>query len=125
MKPFYPPVSDELVFPCDIDDTLLFEYASFGTNKEEDWISLDYYGTTVRRWISRKHVAFLKSLRARGYYIILWTGNGKQWADEVNDKLGLEDIVSQTMMKPLKYLDDLDCKEWMGKRIYLEYQEKK
>lgn len=119
----YPPVSHELVFFSDVDDTLIFEYAH-GEYDLREWITLDYYGTPVDRVISKKHVNFLKSLRARGYYIIVMTGNGKQWADEVVDKLGLKDIVSQTMMKPLKYLDDLPCQEWMGTRIYLEDEKK-
>lgn len=119
MKIDLPPVSHELVFFSDVDDTLIFDYI---TEKHNPYsaISLDYYGQSRLVVKSIKHIEFLKSLRARGYYIIVWTGNGKQWADEVVDKLDLKDVVSQTMMKPSKYLDDLPCQEWMGTKIYLE-----
>ena len=115
-KKKFPPVSQELLIPCDVDSTLIFDAAS----DDVEAIQMNYYGK--EKWCrpSHKHIEFLHSLRERGYYIIVWSGNGKQWADEVVDKLGIRSLISQTMMKPLKYIDDLDCKEWMGTQIYLE-----
>lgn len=112
-----PPVSEELVVFCDVDKTLIFEDDN---DNRPQYITLNYYGTQKIYNISNKHIDFLKSLRHRGYYIVVMSANGKAWADEVVDKLGLRNIISETMTKPLKYIDDLDCKEWMGARIYLE-----
>lgn len=115
-KKEFPPVSDELVIFCDVDSTLIFDTDlwSYGC------VSLNYYGQPRYCHRSNKHIEFLHSLRERGYYIVVWSGNGKKWADEVVNKLGIRHLISATMMKPLKYVDDLDCHEWMGARIYLE-----
>ena len=111
----------EMVLASDVDDTLIFENFSTTTMPHElVHFNHPYDGRVVSRKIHKKHIQFLKDSFHRGYYIVVWSGNGKAWCDAVVEALGIKDYVHNTMTKPIKILDDLPCEKWMGNRIYLE-----
>ncbi len=110
-------IPSELVVFCDVDKTLVSPFEDFDNGTR---IDLNYYGKIKKFRIHLKNIEFLRSLKERGYYIVVMSGNGSEWAKETVKGLKIEHLVDLTMMKPLKYIDDLECKEWMGARIYLE-----
>jgi len=54
--------------------------------------------------------------------IIVWSAGGWEWAQEVVRTLGLEEYVDAVMAKPVSYVDDLHCSEWMGVLHYKEFK---
>lgn len=66
------------------------------------------------------NIALMKHHKVtRGFGIIVWSANGKEWAEKVVKHLKLEQYVDMIMTKPTKYLDDKDVNEWMPSRIWL------
>ncbi len=107
-------VENELIIYIDIDDTLIFS-----TDQENIGFYADYYGEQKLVRAHKKHVEFIKTLKKRGYYVIVHSGNGWKWAKEIAIKLGLEKYVDEVKSKSIKYIDDLSCEHWMGQRVYI------
>lgn len=125
-------VENENVVLCDVDDTLIEDYTpptffvQAGTVPltefvpNEEYLQLDYYGKPVAKKAIQVHVDFVKSLKARGYFIVVHSGNGYQWAAQVVKAVGLEDHVDMVMTKAIKHIDDNpDPQHIIGTRIYL------
>lgn len=97
----------------DVDETLI-NWSEQGTR------SADFYGTKKRFWSHTNHIEFLKSLKKRGYYIIVHSGNGWRWAKNVIEALELNDFVDEIKSKPSKVIDDKEYSNWMPSRIFLD-----
>lgn len=98
----------------DIDNTLM-QRVPKGLGLE-----LDYYGT---QWFIEPldgNIEFMKSLKARGYYIIVHSGNGWQHATKVLEVLQLTQFVDEVKSKGQKYCDDQPVEEWFGPRIFFK-----
>lgn len=104
----------ELIFPTDIDETLI-TYNNINPNEA---IEMNYYGQKKTVMPLKNNIAFLRAMKARGYYIIAWSGNGYGWVKEVVTKLGLDDVVDLRMSKFSKCLDDKKIGSW-AKTIYV------
>jgi hydroxymethylpyrimidine pyrophosphatase-like HAD family hydrolase len=106
----------ETIFYVDVDETLIFEC----DKKHKDGFKAIYYKET--KWVRshKKHIDFVKSLKDRGYYVIVHSGNGWKWAKEIICKLNLQDYVHEVKSKPIKHLDDKPSNEWMGQRVYID-----
>lgn len=70
-----------------------------------------------------KHIQYLKDSKQKNKNtIVVWSAGGWQWAEAVVKALGIEEYVDCVMSKPHAYVDDLNCKEFMGTRIYKEFK---
>lgn len=126
-------VNEKDVILCDVDDTLIKwcepaqpMYIEWGVHgpipgpmSEQRGIKLDFYGTPKYVEEIKVHTEFLKSLKARGYYIRVHSGNGAKWAAQVVEALGLKDYVDSVETKPAKVIDDKPNENWMPQPIYL------
>lgn len=65
-----------------------------------------------------KHIEMLKDFKRGGKVIVVWSAAGWQWAESVVAALDLEPYVDFVMEKPQSYVDDLNCTQFMGQRIY-------
>lgn len=114
-------VQYENVCPFDVDDTLvMWEFQRtevVDTIEVRDPYKPDEVQTLKPNW---PMIELLKTKRARGEYIIVWSQGGEKWANAVIEALDLQNYVHQTMTKPRSYADDLPCQEWMGERVYLK-----
>lgn len=108
----------ELIAYVDIDETLITSESIFET--VIDPIKLDYYGSEWEIYPKFKNIEFIKSLKNRGYYIIVHSANGWLHAKKVVELLQLCDFVDEIKTKPLKYVDDKSVETWFGPRIYFE-----
>lgn len=98
----------------DVDKTLvLYE------KKDKDSVEFNYYGEKRFLKIHKDHVSFLKALRARGFYITVWSNNGWAWAEHVVKTLRLTKYVHEAKSKPAKIIDDESPEKWL-KAIYIE-----
>lgn len=75
-------------------------------------LTIDFYGMPKYCREITVHTEFLKSLKARGYYIRVHSGNGAEWAANVVKALKLEDYVDSVETKPAKVIDDKPCDDW-------------
>lgn len=97
----------------DIDSTII-------KRTDNGLLTLDYYGQPWTINSLPKNIEFLKSLKRRGYYIIVHSSNGWLHAKNVIELLKLEQYVDEVKTKPLKYCDDEPVQKWFGPRIYLD-----
>lgn len=109
----------------DVDDTLVMWNWDIAPEPHDLVFILDPYDN--KEYALRPHLPnmkVLKSQKARGSYITVWSQSGYQWANAVVKALDLVEYVDQVMTKPRAYIDDLPCQEWMGERIYLKPESK-
>lgn len=66
----------------------------------------------------KKHTQRLKNHAASGHFIVVWSGSGVEWCQEVIRLLGLEKYVDIAIVKPKWNYDDAPFAEWC-KRLYL------
>lgn len=102
---------------CDVDGTLI-KWLPDCKDKYVSAIYLDFYGTKKAVKEIKVHTEFLKSLKARGYFIRVHSGNGAEWAEQVVNALGLKDYVDSIETKPVKFIDDKPMENW-AHPIYL------
>jgi hypothetical protein len=117
-------IRKDVTIPWDVDKTLIF-WQPTGAERHESDIQMNYYGEIISVTPHLEMLQLLRSNLARGRNIIIWSGNGFAWAEEVVKKLHEAGHLPDTkgiiiMTKPAGYADDLDCQHWMGNRIYIE-----
>lgn len=113
-------IKNENIEFFDVDDTLVMHQAEATIPYGEMtrvWDSVTKKGIIVR--INRPMVRLLIEAKSRGFYVIVWSKGGYQWAEDVLKSLGLETYVDQVMSKPLHYFDDKNVQEWLTDRIYI------
>jgi hypothetical protein len=67
----------------------------------------------------KRNIQLLKDMHTRGRFIVVWSQAGWQWADAVVRALELQNFVDLIIEKPIAYVDDLECQQFMGQRIFL------
>ena len=111
-------LENENLICFDCDDTLVM----WGDPSHPDAIEIiDPNDGSANYLIPHKfHVDLLKKHSGRGYSIIVWSQGGYMWALNVIKALKLEKYVDIIATKPIKYVDDLVCNEWMGQHLYFK-----
>ena len=110
-------IESELVTFFDCDDTILME-AKRGDSGAMMYV--DVAGNTCYGIPHKAHIDQVKKHKARGYTVIVWSGNGYKHAKIVVELLGLENHVDYVMSKSIKYWDDLeDANQILTNRVYL------
>lgn len=106
-------IRDDNVAYFDVDDTLiLWDREPFPDEKDTVMIS----GRLFK--INRPMVDVLEKHINIGHSIVVWSQGGYEWALKVVMALELNHVVDLIMCKPKWYYDDLECTEWMPKRVY-------
>lgn len=105
--------------PVDVDETLISKCPEYG--ERNGGVILLSYGEDAQFFTEcTENIALIKHHKiVRGYGIVVWSANGKEWAEKVVRRLGLEKYVDLIMTKPHKYLDDKPVSDWMPCQIYL------
>ncbi len=111
-------IVSENIITFDVDDTLVMwddPYRPADDKLEFTSVS----GTTYYLKPHAKHIELLKDHFNRGYFVIVWSAGGYEWANDVLTTLNLNAYRHLVMSKPTKYVDDLPGNEILGTRIYL------
>lgn len=110
-------IYSELVVMFDIDDTVVMEHS-----KDPDLTYTDVLtGKEKHGKIHKAHVEQIIKHKARGYYVVAWSGNGYRHVEQIIKALGIEAHVDLIMSKPIKHFDDLkDANDILKARVYLE-----
>lgn len=102
----------------DIDETLITKINP--SERNGGYLTLAYGDTLEFFDRCNDNIALMvHHKKTRGYGIIAWSANGKEWAEKVVTALELEQYVDYIMTKPMKYLDDKPVETWMTSQIYL------
>lgn len=99
----------------DVDDTLV----NWQPDQEATTEEYDYFGVPKHLAPIERHITLLKGMKSRGYFILVWSGNGPAGAKQVVTKLGLTKYVDVVAQKPIAVVDDKPVGDWLEKRIYL------
>lgn len=112
-------IESDFIAAFDIDGTLI--RVPNDKDKPDDIIAITdpYTGTVKTRVIHMPNVELMKSYKARGFYIVVWSHAGRKWARAVVDKLGLDSIVGHAQAKPNKLVDDLSVEKGIGHTIFV------
>lgn len=113
-------INNEQLLVVDIDETLIL------------WQDLLYKESVKRALFQDPHDGKIKTVRihepnlkiltnhlSRGSAVIVWSRSGYKWAKAALECLGIDHINIYVATKPLGYLDDKPCQDWMGEHIYL------
>lgn len=110
----------EMPIGVDVDNTL-FTYGPKCREPHEGAVKMvDSAGQTFYITPHKLHIELVKRYYARGFYIVVWSGNGAHWASQAVKALGLQDYVDDTMGKFVKIIDDKPITEWMPSPIWIE-----
>jgi predicted phosphatase len=106
----------------DIDDTLLMHIDRRVRTKDK--IEIEYGDEKIYLTPHKFHVTFLKHCHKRGDFVVIWSKNGHQYAEQVVKKLNLSKYVHLIMSKPSRHVDDKkDLSSIVGDCIYLPFEE--
>lgn len=107
--------SDRVVM-VDVDDTLVcWNVSEFPA---EDHFKIRGPNGLVTLVRHEKNINLVRKFWKLGYTIVVWSGTGHKWAEKVARSVGLDDVVSLYMSKPMYYIDDKPSQEWMGPRAW-------
>lgn len=112
-------IKSEQLIPVDIDNTLIFWRKAKRGEKTLRY-TCPYTKEQFQVVLHQPNIAIVKERLARGATILFWSASGYQKAAAVVKALGIVGPGVLVASKPVGYLDDIACEEWMGKRIYLE-----
>jgi hypothetical protein len=89
----------------DVDDTII--------NWEPTPLCYEVMINNKLFYANMKVIDKMERLKARGYYIIVWSAAGAQWANDVVTACGLTKTVDLCMSKPRFIIDDKPPGEWL------------
>jgi len=112
-------VKSEQVLMVDVDFTLLL-WGKIA--KGEECVQFTDPYTKAQLYVKphRAHVKILKDRLERGATVFVWSAAGWKWARAALRALNIDHKRLVVMSKPIAYIDDKPCQEWMGERIYLD-----
>lgn len=93
----------------DVDDTLIL----WGTSDEDK----ENFGIRIGHGMAvphKRHIEDLKTMKAKGHIIVVWSQGGSDHAAEVVRALDLESYVDVVISKPMWFWDDLHAHEFMS-----------
>lgn len=112
-------IASEQLLPFDVDGCLII----WGPIKKGQKTIAYTCPYTKAQKVVRVHepmVAVLKERLARGASVLAWSASGYKKVVAVLKALNIDAPNLYVSSKPIGYADDIDCGEWMGKRIYLD-----
>lgn len=115
-------IRNERVVPCDIDGTLVVHIKEKDNVCTLELVSV-YDPLEGAHILLRKNLPMIRILKeehARGAYVVVWSRGGFEWASNVIEALELQDYVDLIISKPHIYLDDVEIKDWLKDRVYLD-----
>lgn len=112
-------IKSEQILPVDVDFTLLMH----GKIKKGDKAVLftdPYTGEQRHIKVNVPNLKVVTTRLARGASVLVWSASGYRWALAALRALKLDHTNLYVCSKPIGYVDDKPCQEWMGERIYLD-----
>ena len=121
IKPESITIPHDKIVAFDCDDTLVMWEDKFSEPGPEriEIIDPNDNGRLFLR-PHKLHIRKLKMYYKTGWFVIIWSAGGADWARTVRDSLGLKEYAHLTMSKPSVVFDDLPVGEGIGRRLYFQ-----
>ena len=118
-------VGNETTICVDVDDTLIFwdEHSTLANPDPASRVNIvdPNDGLLTNHRVHHRHVKFMRKQQAKGFTVIVWSASGATWAAAVVKALGLDDVVTACISKPVKYVDDHpEPDQILGTHIFLD-----
>lgn len=110
-----PSPNPENVVAFDCDGTLILLHKNPNLTIIDPYDGMEHH---VR--IHARHLKLLKDRRARGCWTVVWSANGKAWAQAVVNALKVQEFVCDVQAKPQAIVDDLTAEEVFPNRIFIK-----
>jgi hypothetical protein len=112
--PFH--VTDYKTVYVDIDETL----AMADLSEFPDQLQVEVFYSRSPMFVvpNEKNINLLIKFWKLGYEVIFWSKTGGDWARAVAEAFDLTYLSKLYLTKPLFYIDDQPCENWMGTRCY-------
>lgn len=110
-------LGDTPTIAFDVDQTLVI-WDDNAFNPGPGKYAFNLANRTVYLKLHNKHLFYLRSYKARGFKVVVWSAAGGQWANEVVRVLNLEQYIDVTMSKFTAFYDDLKAEEVLGQHLY-------
>lgn len=104
-------VDNTLILPLDNGLCTVGELVNVWDTVDKTFIGMQSHPAMIRLLLEEKH---------SGKKVIVWSRGREEWAQAAVEALGLTKQVDLVISKPLVYFDDLDVKEWLPYRVYLQ-----
>lgn len=115
-------IESEQLIGCDIDETLIL-WGPATSVKTVAFVD-PYDGETKIVGVHEANVKVLVNHLARGSVVFVWSRSGYKWAKAALEALGIDHDNIYVSSKPIGYIDDKPCEQWMGEQIYLPVDSK-
>ena len=112
-------VDDTLVIWGMADDPNAIEFENVCKNSEGNV----FCSITEHLVPHKKHIEQIKKHHEAKNLVIVWSGGGAEWAEEVVTKLGLKEYVDLCLSKPVAIYDNEPISNWMPSPIWMEVKE--
>lgn len=112
-------IRNEQVVPLDVDGTIIL-WGKIKKGQRALRYTCPYTQAQMTVRVHEPNVAIVRERLARGATILAWSASGHAKAEAVLKALKIDGPNVYVLSKPVGYLDDIDCSEWMGKRIWLD-----
>lgn len=110
--------TEQLIF-CDVDETLI-AWGKIKKHHRAIAYTCPYTKAQLMVRVHEPNLAIVRERLSRGATIIVWSASGWKKAAAVCRALNLHHPKLIVTSKPVGYLDDKPCEDWMGQRIYLD-----
>lgn len=112
-------ISSEQIIPCDIDGTILI-WGHIGQTLKQVQFYDPYEGCFKSVGVNEANLKVLKDRLTRGATVFAWSASGFEWAASAMRAIKLEHKNLIICSKPVGYIDDKPCQDWMGPQIFLQ-----
>lgn len=111
----------EQLITCDIDETLISWEQPAGNRIT---FRCPYTGDLLYVTPMYANIKVLTNHLARGTKVLVWSRSGYKWAVAALQALRIDHDNIIVASKPIGYIDDKPCQEWMGEQVYLPIDKK-
>jgi hypothetical protein len=102
----------------DVDGTLVdYDLTRFSPDK---YVTIDFVNGPMVVVPNLNNISVVQKFYKLGYFVIVWSHSGAEWAECVVCDLGLEPYVDLCISKAHYYIDDLPAETFMGARVWYD-----
>lgn len=116
-------IESEQIIPCDIDSTLLM-WGHEMSGGRYVWFTDPYEEIDKRVLVNTANLKVFEDRLVRGATILVWSASGYLWSKAAMNALNINHKNVVILGKPVGYIDDKPCQDWMGPRIFLAPDDK-
>jgi phosphoserine phosphatase len=117
-------INKERLVHYDVDDTLIMWENVWEPGEGKIPVVDPYDGKTLYFRPHKEHIRSLKHHTRAGWFVVIWSAGGWEWANAVAKALEIYTFADMIMSKPIKCYDDMPVGEGISRREYRKDEDK-